>query len=208
MSSSQIISPWQKERTERSEREQQKRTAIFHTAALAFANKGYHETSMDDIADLLGITKPTLYKYYKNKAELLTACQEEAVKKFLPIAQEALSLPGTAQEKLQYYFLSSLRETTTGLGKALYLIDRRQLDADLEDSVKNMRREVSQVIRRIIADGIENGEISKSCEPKLASLAFFGAFNFVSRWYQPDGEFTIDQINEQFFNMFFDGIKP
>jgi AcrR family transcriptional regulator len=61
-------SPWERDRV--AEREA-KREAVLHAAAQAFAEAGFFQTSLDDIAVRLGITKPTLYYYAKNKEDLL-----------------------------------------------------------------------------------------------------------------------------------------
>ena len=51
-----------------------KRTALLKEAARAFSSQGYHATSLDDVAKTLGVTKPALYYYIKNKQEILFEC--------------------------------------------------------------------------------------------------------------------------------------
>ena len=62
-------SPWSTARDRAAEREE-KMEALLHTAARAFSENGYHRTSLDDIAERLGITKPTLYYYVDSKEDL------------------------------------------------------------------------------------------------------------------------------------------
>src|SRR6202012_295221 len=73
-----VGSPWGTRRDRAAERER-KREAVLHAAAEAFAEHGYHRTSLDDIAARLGITKPTLYYYARNKDDLISAVATRAV---------------------------------------------------------------------------------------------------------------------------------
>src|SRR6478735_11133643 len=66
-------SPWRSRRKARSDRGL-KREAVIHAAARAFNERGYHNTSLDDIASALRVTKPTIYYYVENKEQLLFEC--------------------------------------------------------------------------------------------------------------------------------------
>ena len=68
-SASNAPSPWRSRRKTRSDREL-KREAVIHAAARAFNEHGYHNTSLDDIAAALEVTKPTIYYYFPDKEEL------------------------------------------------------------------------------------------------------------------------------------------
>ena len=72
-SASNAPSPWRSRRKTRSDREL-KREAVIHAAARAFNEHGYHNTSLDDIAAALEVTKPTIYYYVENKEQLLFEC--------------------------------------------------------------------------------------------------------------------------------------
>ncbi|MFZ0500715.1 MAG: helix-turn-helix domain-containing protein, partial [Steroidobacteraceae bacterium] len=66
-------SPWRASRERLRDREI-KRDAVIRAAARAFNRKGYHNTSLDDIAAALEVTKPTVYYYVSNKEQLLFEC--------------------------------------------------------------------------------------------------------------------------------------
>jgi AcrR family transcriptional regulator len=204
---SEFVSPWDQERQQKTERDEKKKSAIFSVAALAFAKRGYHETSMDEIAHILGITKPTLYKYFKNKKELLSACQLEAIERFIPACQNAKDHVGTSIDKLKVYFQYSIDFTTSDIGRALYEIEMANMDSKTKSAYKKGRKKVDHMIREIIEEGIDNGEIDPLIEPRMVALALFGAFNFIPRWYQFGGEHTSQEIGDQYFKIFFDGIR-
>ena len=76
---------------------------------------------MDQITEMLDVPKPTLYKYYKNKQELLHACHEKATDRFLELARESMELDGTALDKIKHYQYRSVEFYTDEFGRALSL---------------------------------------------------------------------------------------
>lgn len=79
------VSPWA-QAPSRAEQRQAKRDAVLQVAAQMFNERGFHATSLDDIAARLNVTKPTLYYYVKNKDAILLAC----VKKGLDMTLEGI----------------------------------------------------------------------------------------------------------------------
>lgn len=203
-----IASPWELERNERSDREKQKREALVTAAAIAFAENGYYKTTIDDIARSLGISKPTFYHYYKKKEDLLTDCTQIAIKHILPMAELAQQYPGNALEKLKYYFQHLIDFSTTDLGRALTALSEPPTRNSATNSVsfKKMRAEVEGTIREIVIQGIKDGEIDPEVDPHLVTFAFWGAFNYIPRWYKKDGGSSPEEIGAQFFKIFFNGI--
>jgi AcrR family transcriptional regulator len=201
-------SPWLTEKAKRESRHETKRNAILRAASLAFVEHGYHGTSMDHIAEMLHVTKPTIYKYFQNKHDLLDACHDKATSRALPAAKEAKSMKGTAFEKMRFYQGQTLEGDIDDFGRALTLIEDTGLDTESVRKFKKQRREIADIIEEIIRAGIDNGEISPGVDPKMAVLAWFGTFNFVARWYKADGPLTTDDIANQFSSFFFDGWKP
>lgn len=204
---SEIISPWDQERRNKSKQDEKKKAAIFSVAALAFAKKGYYNTSMDEIAQILGITKPTLYKYFKNKGELLSACQLEAIERFIPACQAAKDHKGSSIDKLKVYFQYFIDFSTSDIGRALFEIEMTNMEKHTAQAYKEGRKKVDHIIREIVEEGIQNGEIDPDLEPKMVALSLFGAFNFIPKWYQFSGEHTSQEIGDQYFKIFFEGIR-
>src|SRR5947209_1441666 len=72
------ISPWPS-REERDRDRELKREAVLRTAVGLFNEKGFHATSLDDVAEALKVTKPTIYHYFSNKDEVLFECVRRGV---------------------------------------------------------------------------------------------------------------------------------
>ena len=203
-----INSPWATERAAKFEIEAQKRESVIQAAAISFARNGYHGTTMDQIAEMLDVSKPTLYKYYKNKSELLHACDEKATARFLELARESVELDGTALDKIKHYQYSSVEFLTDEFGRALALVEETGLDPEGRQHWRETRDEITEMFRDIVREGIEKKEINPRVDPKLTMLALFGAFNLIAKWFKPDGGYTAHEICDQFFEVFINGLKP
>ena len=208
MTAPKIHSPWAMERAAKSEIEAQKRESVIQAAAISFARNGYHGTTMDQIAEMLDVSKPTLYKYYKNKSELLHACDEKATARFLELARESVELDGTALDKIKHYQYSSVEFLTDEFGRALALVEETGLDPEGRQHWREARDEITEMFRDIVREGIEKKEINPRVDPKLTMLALFGAFNLIAKWFKPDGGYTAHEICDQFFEVFINGLKP
>jgi AcrR family transcriptional regulator len=203
-----INSPWATERAAKKEIEAQKRESVIQAAAVSFARNGYHGTTMDQIAEMLDVSKPTLYKYYKNKSELLHACDEKATERFLELARESVELDGTALDKIKHYQYRSVEFLTDEFGRALALMEESGLDPEGRQHWREARDEITEIFRDIVREGIRKKEINPQVDPKLTMLALFGAFNFIAKWFKPDGGYTAHEICDQYFEVFINGLKP
>src|ERR1700704_1227507 len=92
-------SPWRSRRKARSDRGL-KREAVIHAAARAFNERGFHNTSLDDIAAALEVTKPTIYYYVPNKEKLLFECFVAGLEPIRVALREVRSSSDTARERL------------------------------------------------------------------------------------------------------------
>ncbi|MGD9503136.1 MAG: helix-turn-helix domain-containing protein, partial [Methyloceanibacter sp.] len=73
------MSRWANAVPDRDEQLEIKRKAIIREAAKVFNRRGMHGTTLDEVAERLGVTKTALYRYVRNKDELLFACHQEAM---------------------------------------------------------------------------------------------------------------------------------
>ncbi len=207
MASTSLDSPWATERASKAEIETRKREAVLKAAAIAFVEHGYYGATMDKIAELLHISKPTLYKYYKNKSELLSACQDKSSARFTTLAREAREMDGTALEKIKHYQYRSVEYMTDEFGRALALVDEGGGNSSGRKQWRDRRDKITDIFRDIVRDGIEDGEINPNVDPKLVMLALFGAFNEIAVWFNPDGPYTAKEVCDQYFEMFDNGLK-
>ncbi|MFT3761603.1 MAG: TetR/AcrR family transcriptional regulator [Pseudoxanthomonas sp.] len=177
-----------------------KREAVLREASASFNKRGYHGTSLDDIARKLGVTKPALYYYFPNKQAMLKACFDQAMEVAFDNIERAKREGGNGREKLGIA-LSYLLEYFIGEHNiAVTVLEEDSLPPAGLRQVKAERRRFEHALRGLVNEGIRDGSIVR-CDPKLAVLAMLGALSWVPRWYRPDGDWSREQVNSLMSNL-------
>jgi len=182
-----------------------KLTAILRTAAQLFAVNGYESTSLDMIADQLGMHKATLYHYVSNKESILYQC---LVKSFGDLDEvmkrmEDRSIP--VLERLRLFVRSLAKAQNNDFGRCQVLVGSRPLDAGTSDEIRLFKQRLDVTVRSLITEGIADGSI-KPCHPGMFSAMLFGAMNWVPRWHKEDGKYSIEDVADTFMDMLTQGI--
>jgi len=192
----------------REEPREAKRLSILRTAARIFAERGYHNTSVSDVADVLGVSKPFLYYYLKNKEDILFECSRIATEQLHEVLEAVRTLRGTAWEKLQLLFRGYARVMSTDFGACLIRSTTPgSLPPDLREKLFTGRRRLNREVERILAEGIADGSI-RSLHPRLASFALFGAFNWITTWYRHGGAMAPETVADTYLDLFARGMLP
>jgi AcrR family transcriptional regulator len=183
-------SPWQRDLVK--EREV-KRDAVLRTAAQMFNEKGFHATSLDEVAERLHITKPTLYYYVKNKDDILFQC----VSRGLALLQDAIGAVGQSGGSARDKLFAAMRQyaeiVTMDFGMCLIRVGEDPLPLASREKLRNMKRALDLEFRQLIEEGIAEGSLAP-CDPKMAAFAVAGALSWIGRWYSPDGPMSPDDI--------------
>jgi AcrR family transcriptional regulator len=177
----------------------ERRQAIVKAAAASFNQRGFANTSMDDVASALGVTKPTLYKYYRSKHEILVECHMLA----LSLTEKAIaeSRRGkTGLEKFEIFAHENMRILLGELGSFPVISDVDSLLPADRKRVVRRREAVSTAIRAIMQEGMSDGSMAVK-DPNLAVMFVFGVFNWLPVWYRPTGPSSPTQIMECFETM-------
>lgn len=191
-------------------REQQfalKRMAILRTAARLFSERGYRETSLNDLAKLLGVTKPTLYYYVKSKDDILFQCLDVAMKEIRATLTEANRSHKTGLQKLRIFAERYVKLLTGDFGKCLVLAGITPLKEDNRVRLAVGFREIDRVVKQIVAEGVKDGSIAR-CDLRMVTFAYFGALHWITKWYRTDGTRTPEQIADGLFAVFEAGLQP
>jgi AcrR family transcriptional regulator len=185
-----------------------KRQAILRAAASIFAERGYHNTSVSDVAEALNVSKPFLYYYLKNKEDILFECSRIATEQLHDVLEQVRRTAAPGWEKLRLLFRGYARVMSTDFGICLIRSTTPgSLPADLHERLFSGRRRLNREVERIVAEGIADGSI-RSLHPQLATFALFGAFNWISTWYRSDGSMSPDAIADTYLDLFARGMRP
>jgi TetR/AcrR family transcriptional regulator len=182
-----------------------RRTEILKSAAAAFRRRGYHGASVDEIASALEMTKGNLYYYFKNKEEILYACHEYSLDLLLALMDEVKSEAIPPDAKLRKLVLAFVHTILDELHGTALTLDPESLSPPLFKRVIAKRDLFDKGMREIIQQGIDQGAFVPG-DPKMIEFAIMGAVNWISKWYDPAGPATSDQIGEAFANYLVGGL--
>ncbi len=197
-------SPWVPS-AQRAMQRELKRQAVLQTAAQLFNERGFHATSLDDIAERLHVTKPTLYYYVRSKDDILLECVRAALGMMQEGIDEVRRNGGRALDQLMACMRSYAAIVTEEFGKCVIRIGEDPLPAPLRKELRRLKAGIDHEFRRLIAEGIAEGSIAP-CDPKMAAFMLAGALSWIGRWYRRDGDLTPEQIAEQGIALLLNGV--
>lgn len=184
-----------------------RKRALVLAAGRAFGAKGFHNTTLDDIADALSVTKPALYRYVKSKNEILFECHRIAIGMAEDSLDEAQQRSGTPLETLRVYVELYIGKMTSELGTCVVLTEYYSMTPQHHRLIQQRRRVLDSRLRTLVARCIEENEIAH-CDPKLAVFFFMGAINSINRWFSEKGEVRGDEIARVFAQHVVSSLRP
>ncbi len=183
-----------------------RKRALIVAAGRTFGAKGFHNTTLDDIASALSVTKPALYRYVKSKHEILYECHRLAI----GMAEDALAAASaesaTALDALRGFVERYIRNMTSELGTCVVLTEYYSMTAAHHEAIQRRRRVVDADLRTLVARCVAEGSIA-ACDPKLAVFFFMGAINNINRWFTEKGDTGGDEIATRFAAHVIDGLR-
>jgi AcrR family transcriptional regulator len=199
-------SPWKASHERQRDREV-KRDAVIRAAAREFNRKGYHNTSLDDIAARLEVTKPTVYYYVTSKEQLLFQCFVAGVERIRAAFRDVRRLELPARERLNAVLRRYGEAVASEFGWCMVRAEEQDLSPAMSRHIKALKSEIDHGIRRLIREGIQDGSI-QPCDPKMTAFALAGALNWIAHWYRENQSLTGGQIADAFVAIFEGGLRP
>ncbi|RYY78040.1 MAG: TetR/AcrR family transcriptional regulator, partial [Comamonadaceae bacterium] len=186
-------SPWEPAGNRAQQREI-KRNAVLQTAAQLFNERGFHATSLDDIAERLNVSKPTLYYYIESKDQILLECVRTALDLMHAGIGEVRAAGGSAIDQLQACMRIYSGIVMQDFGMCVIRIGEDPLPAPLKKELRHLKAGIDREFRHLIEAGIAEGSLAP-CEPKMAAFMLAGALSWIGRWYRADGDLTPEQFD-------------
>lgn len=193
-----------------SEREQEraaKRDAVLRAAVRMFNQRGYHTTSLDDVAASLGISKPLIYHYLGAKEQVLFECLRIGLKRLHEAANEASAAPGTGLDRLKIFLCRYGEVIMDDFGRCVIRTGDEVLAPESRAQFRAMKREIDLALRRFMQDASDDGSANVS-DIKLTSFSFVGALNWSTRWHDPEGDLPPQEIAKRLVDILVRGIEP
>ena len=181
--------------------------AILRSVANVLRNSRLSSLTIQDVADELGMTKGSLYYYFKDKHDILFQCHMRSMAISLQALEKATAEGRTPSESLRILLTGHIRGILdAGFGSILQT-DLENFRADQRKAYIRKRDELERGVRNMIEDGVRVGEF-ECPNVKLAGFAILGAINWIPKWYRADGEFSAAMIAEQMVDYFLRGLRP
>ena len=178
---------------------------ILKVAARMFAELGYERTTLDMIAEELGLSKPGLYYYVKSKEDVLGHIFQNIFQNILDQVESELSVGMAPVERLRQLILAYARQACVyPEGRALFLYQSNLISV-CSAEMAGLRERYQQIIEDTIPAGIAQGQFQVA-NAKLASLALFGSLYCIPLWYVPDGPMSPDEVGDYYASLLVGGL--
>jgi len=180
---------------------------ILAAAARLFRERGYHATSMQDLAEAVGMQRGSFYYYIRTKEDLLFRLMQEAMEAFIVAVKPVVQTASAPREKLRRAVATHLRvlaERTDAV--AVLLHELKALAPERQREIVALRDEYEGLIRQILAEGAAAG-VFQLPSPKLAGFAVLAVMNWPYQWYRPTGDQGPEELAETFAHILLRGLE-
>lgn len=186
-----------------------KSEAILRAAAKVFAQSGYFNAKVSDVARNAGVADGTVYLYFKNKDDLLTSIFSWAMGEFLTRARTELAEVANAKDKLlrfaRLHFSLFERERDIAI---VFQIELRQSTKFMEQFSTTYLAEYLQMLREIIEQGMKDGLFRAALNSKLVAKLLFGMLDeMATNWVLSHGNHSLIAMAEPVLDIFFNGVS-
>jgi TetR/AcrR family fatty acid metabolism transcriptional regulator len=185
-----------------------KRGAILRAATSVFAEKGFFNAKVADIAKAAGVADGTVYLYFKNKDDVLHSIFDRAMDEFIADGRRELADLNTVEEKLRRIAELHLERLSADRDMAIVF------QVELRGSIKFMQEfsaagfaEYLDIIRATIAEGQKSGVIRSDLKPIVCAKMFYGALDeMVTNWILSSKSYPLAPMAEEVLKVFFGGL--
>lgn len=181
---------------------------LLAVATRMFAEKGFGNTSVQEIVEAAGVTKGAMYHYFGSKDDLLYEIYHRLLGLQTSQLERIADGPGTAEERLRAAAVDVLDTSFRHLDafvvffRSLHLLSR-----DRREAVRAERRAYHERFRGLVEEGQREGAFRADVPADLAVHFFFGAVHQIGTWYRPGGRLEAEAISEHYADLFLNGLK-
>jgi AcrR family transcriptional regulator len=181
---------WGAQIQSREEKFELKRQAVLRTAAGLFRTKGVENTTLGDVAEVLHVSKPTVYYYFRNKEEVLLALVEAAVAEFVDPALHPDDYPlvpgASGADRFERFVRRAMRILFGELGSSFPASLPKMLDGERRNQFLAAGKPVEDMAEEILNEGIEDGSF-EPCNIAATYRFVIGAIRYIPVWQREIG---------------------
>ncbi len=184
-----------------------RREELIATAASLFEAEGYHQTSMERLAERAGLAKPSLYHYFKSKEEILFEIHLSFIQ---PLIQRQLRRTELGLRPTQVLLEAVVDHMEVLAEKPgtlrMFFEHHRELGPERRAQMRENRIRYRRLIEDTIVAGIAAGEL-RPVDVRLTAFALFGMVNWAYKWFQVNGELSPRETAYFLWDLFMRGVQ-
>ncbi len=182
-----------------------RRDDLTREAARLFAERGFHGTSMDALAQALGVQKGSLYSLTGSKQELLFETMRGGANAFHE-ALDGVAGDAHAVERVREALRGHLRVVAEQLDVAtVFTREWRYLEGEYRNEIVRERRRYEERWRALLREGVESGDLRTDLDVGATTLLVLSAANWAYTWLEPGRD--TDELADRFTAILVDGIR-
>jgi AcrR family transcriptional regulator len=182
-----------------------RREELTRIAARLFAERGYQGTSLADLAEELGVQKPSLYHHIASKEDLLWEVAWDGAEAFHD-ALDSIAAEARATERIRLALRAHLAVVAGQLDVAtVFVREWRHLSGERRERFTTERRRYEERVRDLFREGVEQSELRTDLDVATAALLFLSAANWAYTWLRPGA--GTDELADRLFAALLDGMR-
>lgn len=183
------------------------KASILRAACLLFRERGFHGTSVRDIADRVGLQGGSLYAHVEKKDDLLWELVDHAADRFFAALRPIVASDLGVMQKLRQAIIAHVGVITEDLdAAAVYTVEWRHLSPDRRDAITLRRDEYEGLFRAFVSEAIQQRYLSAT-DAAGAARFILTMLNYLFTWYRPDGRLSPEEVGRMLADYIFDGLR-
>jgi len=185
-----------------------RRDVILETANRLFTNRGFSATSLEDIAEAVGIKRESLYYYYPGRYDLLYDIIEPQIANVMDNFEQIVAGETEAGKAIRRGIMNHLQHFNSNyLHMAMAIRKNRRDEVQQKFTrLRNMFKAYENIWIKLITEACARGEIIPRMPPKMMVYSILGLCNSLASWYRPEGGASLEQMARYFSDIILDGI--
>ncbi|ORB39045.1 hypothetical protein BST41_18710 [Mycolicibacterium porcinum] len=185
----------------------QRRAQILQKAEELIARGGFHEMTMDSIAEALDVSKSGLYHYFRQKDDLLFAIRTETLAGLIAKQRERMQSGRPYVDLVQEMVQEGLRLVSDSPAKYRAIFElKMKSSTEREAQIRELEREYFHMMVATVQGAIDEGSL-RPVDPRLVTQAILSMANHAQYWFQPSGRLSHRAVADAFWDMLFTGIS-
>jgi len=198
-------------RTLKEKQRQERKALILQAAEEVLMEKGYHETSIDEIAARVGIAKGTVYLHFASKEDLVIALFAQDLEKFQQLVGSTVASELTARAKMEAILHVLYGSFFSRRYQLLYSLsnsaDLRRIFVEKKGCMREMWEQISALITILLEEGKAAGEFDTTIPTSVMLSAFFSLLSPKSYdRLMIEGQMSQEEVSRQLGRIYFKGI--